>query len=170
MSKRGRTCECGATKRAGAEACDRCTSLDGASHSEQAVVSALRSLGGEATTEAILHETGLSYRTYRKAAAQLERSGRVAKELVESWQPAVGGPGTAHMTLHDVTAVVDAWMQMQLPRLDAYLEPSRDFDDEAGSRRMVVARRAGTRQRAQMAFRFRKRRRSEPSTPERAAA
>lgn len=161
MSRRGRTCECGSPKRIGAEACDRCSSLDGTNVPEQELIDALRNLGGDATVEAIQVEAGWSYRHTRRVAQRLEATGRVLRietgEERHRNQPVL---------ILDSARERRRWAQMHLPRLGAWLEPSREA---AGCRRILNVRRAVRRQRAQqMGFKFRRARGTAPT--ERAAA
>lgn len=166
MSKRSKTCECGSTKRAGAEACERCEALDGVDVPESTLVNALRNLGGDATSEAVLVETNWSYRHLRRTAERLEKSGRVLR-IETGTERHINQPV---LMLTDAHPLPKGWRQMKLPRLDAYLEPMRS---RSGSQAIVNLRRALPRQRRarrveQLGFRFR--RRPKVDAPERAAA
>lgn len=161
MSRRGRTCECGRAKAVGAEACPRCTELDGDGMPEKKLIDALRQVGGEGTTEAVLVESGMSYRAFRRASAKLEASGRVVREQEETtWQKASGGQGAAVLTL--VHREQPRWRQLRFPPLVAYLEPVEVREAPAESRGIVNVRRAVPRQRArQMKFSYRRARSKE---------
>lgn len=69
-------CECGNTKDASAEACERCTWFDGGGP-EQALVNALRVLGECATLEALALEMECTTRTVHRGLAKLRATGRV---------------------------------------------------------------------------------------------
>jgi hypothetical protein len=167
MSRRSATCECGASKRVGDEACARCMALDGGNVPEQTLVNALRNLGGDATSEAVMVETGWSYRHLRRTAQRLERTGRVLR--VETGEERHINMPT--LMLDDACPPPRGWRQMRLPRFEAYLEPARFA---AGSQAMVQLGRVVQRQRRahrveQLGFRFR-RRRPQADGPERACA
>lgn len=166
MGKRSTTCECSAPKRVGAEACDRCSALDGRNVPEQTLVNALRNLGGDATSEAVMVETNWSYRHLRRTAQRLERTGRIIR--VETGEERhINMPV---LMLDDAHSAPKGWRQMPLPRVSAYLEPAAF---RSGSQAIVNIRRATPRQRRahrviQLGFKFR--RRQKVDSPERAAA
>jgi hypothetical protein len=164
MSRRSATCECGSAKRVGAEACDRCAALDGADVPESTLVNALRNLGGDATSEAILVETNWSYRHLRRTAERLEKSGRVLR-IETGTERHINQP---ILMLADAHPLAKGWRQMKLPRFDAYLEPMRNG---SGSQAIVNVRRVVQRRRARVQTSFKFRRRGRPAdAPERAAA
>jgi hypothetical protein len=127
--------------------------LDGVGDSERALVGAIRSLGGSATNDALMLETGLQYRTLRKAAKRLEERGRLRREQVEGWQAETGGTGVAMLSLAAAQMALEGWMQLALPSLDVYLEPAFVDEERAGSRRRLDKQRRAPVQQLELAFR-----------------
>jgi hypothetical protein len=155
MSKRGRVCECGLPKVPGEEACVRCMALDGGNVPESALVNALRNLGGDATSEAIMVEVGCSYRHLRRTAARLERSGRIIR--IETGEERHANQPI--LMLDSAGERRPRWAQLHLPRFSGWLEESREG---AGSQVSIQPRRSDRRRvRARMVqldLAFRKRR------------
>jgi hypothetical protein len=83
MSRRSRTCDCGAPKTPGDEACPRCRTLDGDSVASADVIAALRYLGGRATLAALVITTGKAERRVRYALVELQESGRLERRVEE---------------------------------------------------------------------------------------
>jgi hypothetical protein len=77
-------CECGLSKRRGAEACDRCIMLDGNGSGESRIISALRVLGGSATLETLVDHLGTTERNVSRYLAPLHASGKVRRHIDES--------------------------------------------------------------------------------------
>lgn len=66
-------CECGRHKRVPDDACARCMALDGHATYDRIVISALRTLGGPATTEELAREVGWTHRHASRALSAVLR-------------------------------------------------------------------------------------------------
>lgn len=72
-----RLCECGNACDSGRKTCATCVWLDGATASEQRIITALRALGGVGTRAILAREAAVSERTFWRVIARLRDRGRV---------------------------------------------------------------------------------------------
>ena len=99
-SRWDRRCDCTRPKRFGAESCSYCSTLDGKGAVSK-IISALRILGGRASLDELVEETGLSrrhiQRLCRRAPGLRKRQERV--ETYDKW-----GTEITIWALHQVPA------------------------------------------------------------------
>ena len=75
---KSRWCECGNSKSVGAEACDRCTYLDG-TRAEALAIAALRRDGQSLDTDQLVAETGCARETIYRMVKRMMAAGRVRR-------------------------------------------------------------------------------------------
>lgn len=84
-----RRCECGNAKEPGWPSCLTCYEIDGRTDRERRVIQGLRAVGGIATTDTLMVETGWSRRRVLDAIVSLKTSGRVLRLVTGEEQHAL---------------------------------------------------------------------------------